>query len=96
MGLQWSAARLGALSVAVPAWDLLKEVIIIFIASTTVWPQVKQQGGNTAPPIIRNWIKDLLSRPCPSEQDPVSLTVSLSRQEASISLLSLSLREQIE
>ena len=26
---------------------------IIFITSTMVWPQVKQQGGNTAPPIKR-------------------------------------------
>ena len=30
------------------AWDLLKEVAIIFITSTIIWPQVKQQGGNTA------------------------------------------------
>ena len=38
------------------AWDgggllqvgALKEVAIIFITSTIVWPQVKQQGGNTA------------------------------------------------
>ena len=36
------AAGLGALSVAVHAWDLLKEVTIIFITSTIVWPQVKQ------------------------------------------------------
>ena len=43
-----AAAGLGALSVAVPAWDLLKEVAIIFITSTIVWSQVKQQGGNTA------------------------------------------------
>ena len=35
------------------ARDLLKEVLIIFITSTIVWPQVKQQGGNTAPPINR-------------------------------------------
>ena len=49
----WSAAELEALSAAVGAWDLLKEVTIIFITSTTVWPQVKQQGGNTAPPIYR-------------------------------------------
>ena len=35
------------------SWDLLKEVTIIFITSTIVWPQVKQQGGNTAPPINR-------------------------------------------
>ena len=26
------------------AWDLLKELAIIFITSTIVWPQVKQQG----------------------------------------------------
>ena len=36
------------------SWDLLKEVAIIFITSTVVWPQVKQQGGNTALPIKRN------------------------------------------
>ena len=34
--------------------------------------------------------------PCPSEQDPFSNTVCLSHQEASISLLSLSLRGQKE
>ena len=33
--------RVGALSVAVCAWDLLKEVTIIFITSTIFWPQVK-------------------------------------------------------
>ena len=42
-------ATSGALSVAVRVWDLLKEVTIIFITSTIVWLQVKQQGGNTAP-----------------------------------------------
>ena len=36
----------GHLSVAVHAWDLLKDVTIIFITSTIVWPQVKHQGGN--------------------------------------------------
>ena len=40
--------QVGALSAAVPAWDLLKEADIILITSTIVWPQVKQQGGNTA------------------------------------------------
>ena len=53
MGQQWAASGLEALSAAVPAWDLLQEVAIIFITSTTVWPQVKQQGGNTAPPMNR-------------------------------------------
>ena len=41
MGWQWPAAGLGALSIAVHAWDLLKEVAIIFITSLIVWPQVK-------------------------------------------------------
>ena len=41
-----------ALSVAVRAWDLLKEVSIV-ITSIIVWPQVKQQRGNTAQPINR-------------------------------------------
>ena len=48
VGQQWSASGLGAWSVAVSAWGLLKEVAIIFITSTIVWPQIKQQGGNTA------------------------------------------------
>ena len=47
MGQWWPAAGLGTLSTAARAWDLLKEVAIIFITSTIVWPQVKQQGGNT-------------------------------------------------
>ena len=50
---EWPAAGLGALSVAAHAQDLLKEVAIIFITSTIVWPQVKQQGGNRALPINR-------------------------------------------
>ena len=53
MDWQWPAAGFGALGVAVCAWDLLKEVTIIFITSTTVWPQVKQQGGNIALSINR-------------------------------------------
>ena len=46
-----SGVGLGALNVAMHAWDLLKEVAFISIASTTVWSQLKEQGGNTAPPI---------------------------------------------
>ena len=38
---------------AVHAWDLFKDIAIIFITSIIVWPQVKQQGGNTALPIRR-------------------------------------------
>ena len=50
MGQRWPAAGLGALGAAARAWDLLKEVAIIFITSAIVWPQVKQHGGNTALP----------------------------------------------
>ena len=53
MGQRWPAAGLGALSAAMCAWDLVKEVAIIFITSTIVWPQVRQQEGNTALPINR-------------------------------------------
>ena len=45
----WPVAGLGALSVAVHAWDCLKEVTITFITSTIVWPQVKQRGNTTLP-----------------------------------------------
>ena len=34
---------MGALSVAVHAWDLLKEVTVIFITSTIVWAQVNSR-----------------------------------------------------
>ena len=47
MGQQWPAAGSGALSEAVRPQDLLKEVPIIFIIFI-VWPQAKEQGGNTA------------------------------------------------
>ena len=57
MGWWWPAAGLGALSAAVRAWDLLKEVSIIFITSTIVWPQIRQQGEDTVPPINRIGLK---------------------------------------
>ena len=41
------------LSAAVQAWDLLKESNIIFITSTIVCHQVKQQRGNRIPAINR-------------------------------------------
>ena len=36
MGQQWPAAGLGALPIAVPAWELLKEVTIIFTQFSSV------------------------------------------------------------
>ena len=57
----WPAAGLGALSVAVHAWDLLKEVTIIFITSTMVRPQVNSREGTQLPLPTENWVKDLLT-----------------------------------
>ena len=52
-------------------------------------------GREQLHPSTENWIRDLLSMARPSEQDPVSLSVSLSHQEASITLLSLSIRGNV-
>ena len=57
---------LEALSVAVPAWDLLREVTIIFITSTIVWaPQNSREGTQLHPP-IESWINNLLSMALPT------------------------------
>ena len=53
MGRHWPAAVSGELNTTVPAQILLKEVTITIITPTIVWPQAKEQGGNTAPPINR-------------------------------------------
>ena len=63
---------------------------------TIVWPQVNRREGTQPHPSIENWIKDLLSRTSISEQDPVSLSVGLSHQEAFKSLLSFSNRGQAD
>ena len=39
--------------------DLLREVSIIFITSTIVWPQVNNREGTQPYPSTENWIKDL-------------------------------------
>ena len=52
---------LGALTVAVRAWDLLREVTITFITFTIVWPQVNNRKGTQPHPSTENWTKDLLS-----------------------------------
>ena len=49
-GLAVACCRVGGTECG-SAWDLLKELTIIFINSATVRSQVKQQGGNTAQPI---------------------------------------------
>ena len=69
---------MGALSVAVSAWDLLKEVAIIFITSTTVWSQVNNMEGTQPWPSIENGIKNLLNMAPPIRTRPSSPSVSLS------------------
>ena len=41
--------------------DLLKEVAVMFITSTIVWPQVNNREGTQLHPSTENWIKDFLS-----------------------------------
>ena len=65
VGQQWPAGGLGALSMAVHACDLLKEVAIIFITSTIVWPQVNSREGTQLHLSTENWIKDLWSMALP-------------------------------
>ena len=52
--------------------------------------------GTQPPPSTENWIQYCWAWPRPSEQDPVSPTVIVSHQEASITLLSLFIRGQTE
>ena len=70
MGRQRPVAGSGALNAAVSAWELLKEVTIVFITSTTVWPQVKSREGTQLHPSTENWIKDLLSMAPPIRTRP--------------------------
>ena len=49
--------------------------------STIVWPQVNNREGEKPHPPTENWIKDLSTWPYPSEQDPISPSVSLSHQK---------------
>ena len=50
---------------------LLKEVAIIFITSTIVWPQVNNREGTQPHPSTENWIKHLLSMALPIITSPV-------------------------
>ena len=70
MGWQWPAAGLGAGTVAVHAWDLLKEVIVIFITSTIVWSQVNSREGTQLHQSTESWIKDLGSMALPIRTRP--------------------------
>jgi len=56
MGRWWPVTGLGAWNVAVHAWDILREITIIFITSTIVWPQVNSREGTELYPSTENWI----------------------------------------
>ena len=56
MGQRWPAAGLGALSVAMHAWDLVKDVVVIFITSTIVWSQANNREGTQPRPSTKNWM----------------------------------------
>ena len=66
MGQRWPAAGLGALSLAVHAWDLMREVAIIFITSTIV----DNREGTQPQSSTENWIKDLLIMAPPNRTRP--------------------------
>ena len=82
-----AAAVLGH-CVAVYAWDLSREVTIIFITSL---PQINSREGTQLYPSTEYWIKDLLRMALPVRRRPSFPLISLSHQEASISLLSFSM-----
>ena len=96
VGWWWPVAGSKALSAAMPAWDILKEVTVIFITSTIVQAQVKQQWGNTDLPINRKLDYWFIEHSTIHQKKTQFPPVSLSHQEASISLLSLPIRGQTE
>ena len=61
MRWQWPAAGSGALNKTARAQVPLKEVTIILITPTIIWPQAKQSKGTQPHQSTENWIKDLLS-----------------------------------
>ena len=96
VGQWWPAAGLGSLSVAVHTWNLLKEVAIIVITSTIVWPQVNNREGIQLHPSTENWIEDLLSMAPPIRTRP-NFPLSQSIPSGSFhSLLSFSIRGQTD
>ena len=60
-----SQASLGQSLVGSLFLSLLKEVTIIFITTTIVWPQVISRERAQLHPSTENWIKDLLSLALP-------------------------------
>ena len=65
---------------AVHAWDLLKEVAIVFISCTIVWSQVNNREGTQLHPSTEHGIKYLLSMAPPIRTRPSFNLVSLSHR----------------
>ena len=70
MGQQWLAAEVGTQYSSV-CMGPLNEVYIIFITSTTVWPQVNNMEGTQLHPSTENCINDLLSMALPIRTRPI-------------------------
>ena len=73
-----ACCRVGGIDCSSTAWNLLKEVTIVSITSTIVWPLVNKREGTQLHPSTENWIKDLLSMATPIRRRPsFSLSQSL-------------------
>ena len=73
-----ACCRVGGIDCSSTAWNLLKEVTIVSITSTIVWPLVNKREGTQLHPSTENWIKDLLSMAPPIRRRPsFSLSQSL-------------------
>ena len=95
-GLVVACFRVGGTECSSTCMGPLKTVAIIFITSTIVWPWVSNREETQLHPSTEDWIKDLLSMALPIRTGPSFPSVSLSYQEASISLLSFSIRGQTD
>ena len=60
-GFPVACCSVGAMSAAVPAWGLWKEVAIVFITSIIDWHQVNKREGTQPHTSTENWIKHLQS-----------------------------------
>ena len=69
--------------------------VLEWVAITIVWPQVNNREGTQPRPSIENGIKDLLNMALPIRTGP-NFPLSLSHQEAPISLLPFSIRQQTD
>ena len=73
-----ACCRVGGMDcIAVHAWDLLKEVAIIFITSTIDRSQVNSREGTQPQPSTENWIKNLLSMALPIRRPSFPLSQSI-------------------